>query len=97
MSKKTGKTIERTYELDGEGNHFLMTPTVKAGLTRRLRGDAKKDGIEGDLGPTRVVRIEEKIGRSVKITVTATEGEVEETDEPTDDQTDDLNNPAPTE
>lgn len=95
MSKSTEKrrTVERTFTLDGKGAHFLMTPDVKAGLTRRLRSEAKKEeGIE-NLGPTRVVRIEEKIGREVKITVSATEGE---TEEPTTEG-DGLNAPAPTE
>lgn len=97
MSKATTKkrTIERTYDLDPEGKRFVLDGKAKAGLTRRLRNDAKEEGL-GDLGDTRILRIEEKIGRSVKITVSATEGE------PTTDDTepaegDDLNAPAPTE
>jgi hypothetical protein len=93
MTTSKATSIERTYDLDTEGAHFLLTPDVKAGLTRRLRADAKKEGIDPKtLGDTRVVKTVEKIGRSVTITVAA--GVKSGSD---DKQTDDLNDPAPTE
>lgn len=97
MSTSKATSIERTYDLDTEGNHFLMTPDVKAGLTRRLRADAKKEGIDPKtLGDTRVVKSVEKIGRSISITVAAgVKGESKGTDEQAADA--DLNDPAPTE
>lgn len=69
------KTFERTYEVDTEGGPLApLTSKQKAGLTRRLRAEAKKEGV-ADLGDTAVVSTAGDIGGVLSVTVRATAGE----------------------
>lgn len=73
MSTSAKKTIERTYDIDTEGAPFgPLTSAQKAGLTTRLRADAKKEGL-GELGETRFGSRSGTIGGVFKVTVSATE------------------------
>lgn len=90
----TAKTFERTYDVTLPGPFAPLDPKTKAGLTRRLRADAKKEGHD-TLGDTYVVSSTGTIGAEFKITVRATIGEAPTADNGDDaDEADEINDPA---